>query len=484
MRGAGLEGRARRWARRLMPLYHHLPGATRDLAVSVRGWPLARLRRSAWTRAEAELGARAERDPAAAGALAAMRLRAMLVHAGRSVPYFAERFAEVGFDPARVEGPEALAVLPILERDVVRRRWADFQSWTVADADAVFTSTSGTTGGGLPVRSTPEAYARTWAQQLRHWRWGGIGPDEWRVTLFGAEVIPRLADPRRLWAYNVPERQILLSAYHLAPRNADRYRRRLETCPAVVEGFPSILSDLAHVIGPARPGRPRARVVFTTGEACLPAMRARIAEAFGAPVLDQYGQDEKVGFVLECPAGTYHQVLEYGVLEVLDDAGHEVPPGSEGHLVWTGLVNAAMPLVRYRIGDLGTRLPDGERCPCGVRYPAVAPTLTRTGDSLRLAGGHRLSPRLLNQLLKECRSFAAAQFVQDGPDRVTLLAEPVVLDAPPGAADAEARALAERLQRQFDGRVRFRARIVPAIARDPSAKRRLVVVREELEDVA
>ena len=468
-----LEAHARHWAKSLLPVYHRLPGPLRHLAVSARGWPLSRLRRSRWARAELALGARVERDASAAASVASERLRAILVHAGRTVPYYARLFAERGFDPASVRDPGDLRRLPILERDHLRRSWSEVQSSAVPDALAIFTSTSGTTGGGLRVRATPEAYARTWAQQVRQWRWAGIRPGSWRITLFGAEVIARRTDSARLWVYNFPERQILLSAYHLAPRFADAYRGRLERRPLPVEGFPSVLRDLAHVIGPARPGRPRAEAVFTTGEALTPEARAAIREAFGAPVFDHYGQDEKVGFVLQCAAGTYHQIVEYGVLEVVDDAGQPLPPGAEGHLVWTGLVNPAMPLVRYRIGDQGAVAPDGEGCACGVRYPAVAPSLTRTGDSLRLAGGHRVSPRLLNQLLKECRSFAAAQFVQDGPAAVTILAE-----AAGEGASAEAEHLAQKLEAQFGGAVRFRSRIVDEIAREPSAKRRLVVVRE------
>jgi len=469
-----LEAHARHWAKSLLPLYHRLPGPIRHVAASARGWPLSRLRRSVWAREESELGARLESDPVAAARVAAERLRAMLVHAAATVPWYERLFAEHGFDPAGVRGPDDLRRLPVLERDSVRAAWSDLQSRAVADVDAILTSTSGTTGGGLRVRATPEAYARTWAQQLRHWRWGGVAPGDWRITLFGAEVVSRRDEARRPWVYNLPERQILLSAYHLAPRWADVYRGRLERRPLAVEGFPSVLRDVAHVIGPARPGWPRARVVFTTGEALTPEARSEIAAAFGAPVLDQYGQDEKVGFILECRAGTYHQVTEYGILEVVDDDGVPVAPGVEGHLVWTGLVNPAMPLVRYRIGDEGAVVARDRPCPCGVAYPAVAPTLTRTGESLRLAGGRRISPRLLNQLLKECRSFGAAQFVQDGPASVTILAEPA------GAAAAEeVESLARRLEAQFGGAVRFRSRLVDAIARDPSAKRRLVVVRED-----
>jgi phenylacetate-CoA ligase len=265
MSRAGLESRVRHWAKSLLPVYHRLPRPVRHLAVSARGWPLARLRHGAWARAEAALGARLERDPAAAAAAAAERLRAMLVHAGATVPYYARLFAAHRFDPSRVAGPEALRRLPLLERDEVRRSWADLQSRAVPDAEAIFTSTSGTTGGGLPVRATPEAYARTWAQVLRLWRWAGVSPGTWRVTLFGAEVVSRRGDGGRPWVYNVPDRQILLSAYHLAPRWADTYRRFLERRPRPVEGFPSVLRDLAHLLGPAPAGRPRAQVVFTTG---------------------------------------------------------------------------------------------------------------------------------------------------------------------------------------------------------------------------
>ena len=470
-----LEAHARHWAKSLLPFYHRLPAPVRHLAVSARGWPLARLRRSTWVTDECDVGRGVERDSDAASALAVARLRAILAHAGATVPHYARSFATHGFDPATVRGVGDLRRLPILERTELRRSWNDFQSRAIDDRDAIFTSTSGTTGGGLRVRATPEAYARTWAQQLRLWRWAGIAPGTWRITLFGAEVVSRRASGRRLWVYNVPDRQILLSAYHLAPRYADTYRSRLERRPLPVEGFPSVLRDVAHVIGPARPGRPRARVVLTTGEALTSDTRALIAEAFGAPVRDHYGQDEKVGFVLECAAGTYHQIVEYGVLEVVDDAGEPVPDGVEGHFVWTGLLNGAMPLVRYRIGDQGVRLSAGDACPCGVRYPAVAPLLTRSGDSLRLAGGHRVSPRLLNQLLKECRSFAAAQFVQEGPAAVTILAEPLAVAAD---AAAEGAALARRLEAQFGGAVRFESRVVETIAREPSAKRRLVVVRD------
>jgi hypothetical protein len=66
---------------------------------------------------------------------------------------------------------------------------------------------------------------------VRQWRWAGVVPGDWRITLFGAEVAP---PQRGLSAVNLPGRQILLSAHHLAARHAERYRRLLERRPLVV----------------------------------------------------------------------------------------------------------------------------------------------------------------------------------------------------------------------------------------------------------
>ena len=152
-----LEPMVRRWGKALLPLYHRLPAPARDVAVSLRGWPLARLRRSAWVRAEVALGAHLERDAAAAAATAAERLRGILVHAAGTVPYYSRLFAERGLDPSRL-GPADLARLPLLERPVLRARWAEFQSRAVLDRTAIVTSTSGTTAAasasGPPPRRT------------------------------------------------------------------------------------------------------------------------------------------------------------------------------------------------------------------------------------------------------------------------------------------------------------------------------------------
>jgi phenylacetate-CoA ligase len=80
--------------------------------------------------------------------------------------------------------------------------------------------------------------------------------------------------------------------------------------------------------------------------------REAIEEAFQCPVFDQYGCAEMAVMAYQRKDGRYFIPPQYAIAEVLDDNDKPVKPGESGHLVCTGLLNQAMPLIRYRIGDI------------------------------------------------------------------------------------------------------------------------------------
>ena len=174
------------------------------------------------------------------------------------------------------------------------------------------------------------------------------------------------------------------------------------------------------------------RVIFTSGEPLYPSARAKIEKAFQARIFDSYGMTEYCGLIQECEGGQMHLIPEYGFLEILDEQDRPVQEGEEGYFVWTGFLNHAMPLIRYRIGDRG-RWETGGPCACGRSFPLVMPTITRESDILRCPDGRLFSPRALNQLLKYSAGLRSCQFVHQRLDRV-------VVRAVPGTGDAAAEA--------------------------------------------
>jgi phenylacetate-CoA ligase len=201
---------------------------------------------------------------------------------------------------------------------------------------------------------------------------------------------------------------------------ASRVAAELATfAPDTVYGLPSALLEAGHELR-SRGSHLRVRRIFTSGELLRPAVRQAIAEAFGAPVYDVYGSSETKEIAWECPAGGMHINADVVRVEVLDEADRPVPRGVEGNLVATLLVNRAMPLLRYRIGDRGSLLAD--RCACGHPFPLLGVVTGRRADMLVLDGGHRVSPYALTCAMERVGAVLRYQVTQLDPARLRVRA--------------------------------------------------------------
>jgi len=403
---------------RLLRLYDRVPSPARHVLTSARGWFLTQIRYSQETLALLrELRGHESWGP---GQIADYQLRALqqaVGHALRTVPFYS------GYPRAEIRTLEDLRRLPVLDRDAVLQNHQRLLSQATPARHRIRAGTTGTTGASLPVAYTEDLVRRNWAFLLRQWAWAGVEPLEPRVTLQSSRIVPARRTEPPYWTYNLPERQILMSIFHLSERTAPAYLDCLRKHRGkVLEGFPSVLGILAD-FALERGVRLPMRVVFTSGEPLYPSLRMKIEQAFDARIFDTYGMTEYCGLIQECERGRMHLAPEYGFLEILDEANRPAGPEDEGYLVWTGFLNDAMPLVRYRIGDRG-RWQTGGPCPCGRAFPLVVPTITRESDILRCPDGRLFSPRALNQLLKRSVSLRFCQFVHDRPGRVVVRAGP------------------------------------------------------------
>ncbi|HEY2074084.1 MAG TPA: phenylacetate--CoA ligase, partial [Gaiellaceae bacterium] len=118
-------------------------------------------------------------------------------------------------------------------------------------------------------------------------------------------------------------------------------------------------------------------------------IRGAIEEALNLCALDVYGLSEIVGpgVSAECLEGLggAHVNEDHFLVETIDpETGAPVPEGEVGELVFSTLTKEAMPLLRYRTGDLAsvTREP----CACGRTFARMSRVLGRTDDMLIIRG--------------------------------------------------------------------------------------------------
>jgi phenylacetate-CoA ligase len=115
--------------------------------------------------------------------------------------------------------------------------------------------------------------------------------------------------------------------------------------------------------------------------------RKRIEDATGINAYDIYGTSEISGpLFTECHVKKgIHVWADMFLIEVLDPkTGEPVAEGETGELVFTTLHKYALPLIRYRIGDL--TIMNSEPCECGRTHPRIMRILGRTDDMLIIRG--------------------------------------------------------------------------------------------------
>ena len=390
----------------LQKIYYSLPLPIMALVLNLRAIPLVKMRYSRNT--FDYLDNLMERDQWTYDKLMAFVEEELsnIIGVSKGIPYYKKV----------AENAVSIKDFPILGRESVKRDYSSLVNPQSKSLINLFTS--GSSGSGLPIFYDKETYINNWAYGMKHFKWAGVNPRDWRVSFFGSRIIPAEREIPPFWIKNYFEHQYMLSIFHLSDKNAEHYVKFLDDHQGVaLEGFPTVLFLIAHYVKSIK-GRLKFKAIFSTGEPLYPFMRKEIEEAFGAKVYDCYAMTEWAGLILECEKGGYHLMLDCGYLEVLREDNTPASKGEEGDFVWTGLTNSSMPFIRYKIGDRG--ILEDRSCQCGRPYPLVKPTITRDSDYIISPDGKILSPRAINQVLKDKISFKACQFIQHSRDKILL----------------------------------------------------------------
>jgi phenylacetate-CoA ligase len=441
----------------LYRLYSRLPAPARSAAATLRGWYLQRWRRSAATeRLIAETLERDHWSPARWRTWRDERLAVVLHRAATLVPYYRDQW-----QARRRRGDHASYELlenwPPLGKETVRANPRAFLADDCDPRSMFHEHTSGTTGTPIEIWRRRETVTQLYAiAEARTRRWDGIPRGVRWARMGGQLVVPMSSRRPPFWVWNAAMHQLYLSTYHLAPDLIASYldalvRYRIE----YIAGYPSSINVVArHIL---RVGRSdiRMRAIYTNAEPLYPEQRETIAAAFQCPVRETYGMAESVAAASECPSGRLHHWPEFGLVE--RDAHDE--------LVCTGLLNADMPLIRYRVGDHGP-VDDRGPCPCGRTLPAFGHIRGRTNDVLLTRDGHQVS--WVNPVFYGI-PLRSSQIVQETLDRFRVHVAPV----PEFSAEHEATIIARLRERMGDVHVVIER--VDEVPRGANGKLRAVV---------
>jgi len=321
-------------------------------------------------------------------------MKDLLQHAYENVPYYRKVFDNVKFDPQNYTGTEDLNKIPILTKEIIRENFYDLIASNISPKNMSKHSSGGTTEKPLQFYIPKDLKGDfNYATMYRFYSWAGVEFGERRVSVAGRMITKK--PPYTM--FNYAENQLYVSAHHLSNANLpDIVKSIIKFQPKFIQGHPSAIEIVSKFMinNDLRIG---VKAVFTTSENLYKDQRQVIEEAFNCKVFDTYGMGEMVAMASECGVHNgYHLAPEYGFTEIVNT---ELYTDGLGEIISTSLQNYAMPLIRYKTGDLGKF--KKEKCSCGSNFPMLDTISGRIDDLIELENGKKILPLSIRIQLKD-----------------------------------------------------------------------------------
>ena len=369
------------------------------------------------------------------------RINELLAYATKNVPYYKEVINKAD---AQLSDLSDVSRLPILTKDDVSAHFPDGITSTAIDKDEIrWAGTGGTTqhilvASDFNKRDHVRAASQVTFSEDSPYRFGRraafIPPDACsalcatdglRETTVFHHVLKmirsgklrdasQLSDLRGLVMNNWIECKSILEPFgpegtHIDADRMAEYANQLRNLrPYLFKALPEYLLTLARYYDSTGQKPPEIPVIKPMGALMTPAMKRRVSQVFGQPITEDYGCNDLGPLGFECSHGGLHLLSDHFYFEFQTPKG----PAEDGELatlIVTDLHNRAMPMIRYRLGDLVTV--DRSPCACGRTTPRVS-VEGRACETIVRDDGTVLTPRQVCEALYSLPWVQAFQLVE------------------------------------------------------------------------
>lgn len=392
------------------------------------------------------------------------RVEQVVAHAVSNVPFYRSQFG------AR-QGSRALRIsdLPAVDKARIRADMEAFRSEGWQQAAHISKTTGGTTGDPWRYPLDKVAWSHIYGAELYAWELTGYRYGE-PVAYMGTppSLVPAGRSLKTRVRLRLEGRVVSAAGMEIDRRRSiERVLRAVEVGAGLWYGYAGTIAAMADAVLEEGIPVPRGGTIVTTSETLQPQWRARIEQAFGALVVDEYGCNDGGVLAHTCPRGRFHLADNVSVVEVLD-GDEPCPPGVEGDVTVTNLHARVLPFLRYKVGDRAV-LGDGP-CPCGRPGTTLERLVGRTWDRLRLPDGTELSAVTFNPAFMTTPHVRRWQVVQPEPATVK-----VRLDVEPGYGTDEAEHIGRYFRERCGADVRVEVTTGEPMERTPGGKHKVVV---------
>jgi phenylacetate-CoA ligase len=345
------------------------------------------------------------------------RLRHLVKWGYERTGLYHRKFDEAGMKPKDIRNVEDLKKAPLTRylEDFVKTPLSDKLAVPIEEVKEV-SSTSGTLSGFTqPFMMTKKEAKAYYQNEARMRGICGVTASDVVQVLTGFECCRN--------GYYYLGSTVLMD--HAGRRNMDHQIRLTQVMGVtVLEHLPShvlLFFERAKQLG-IDIKKTKLRMVVGVGEGWAEAYRKKVEKEYGIPFRSAYGLVETSVLAAECPeGGGMHTAMDHFIVEVINpETGKNLVPGEEGELVITPLNNIAMPLIRYRTGDVGSVIPY-QRCKCGNTHQKISLVRGRVAQFIKV-GGNRILPMDIEEIVATTPGLGDEyQIILDSPGELKRL---------------------------------------------------------------
>ena len=351
------------------------------------------------------------------------RLREMFIHAYRSTSYYKQIFDELSFRPEKIVCLDDIKILPLLTKNIIRNRGRDLLSTAYNSNQIHCSETGGTTGVKMKFWRNNDCLSLKEAARYRFEKWTGwdIGDRMGLVWTAQPDYVGHWTTKAKI-KNELFERQVVFPAAIMDDENIENYLHLLQKKkPTMIRAFTSPVYEVARVALEKNLQCDSIKGIVTTGEPLYPHQRQVIEKAFGCKVFDSYRSREAGPLAQECEKHNgLHINAESLLIEIVRSENQDHLEPGMGEIVITDLLNFGMPLIRYKMGDVG--IISNRQCSCGRGLPLLEKVMGRSVDILQSPDGKKITAgSLVLYLVDEAPGvLGQVQIIQDKIDHMLI----------------------------------------------------------------
>jgi phenylacetate-CoA ligase len=330
-------------------------------------------------------------------ALQVERLRTTLSQARERNAFYGESLR--GINPGDIRTPDDIRRLPFMDKDSFRVNYPLGMLCVDRDKLREMHMSSGSTGTPVVMAYT-DADLNQWAECMaRCYRMAGIDLGE------AIQITPSFGLFNGGFGFYHGGRKAGLFIIPTGSGNTPRQIQLMQDFKVkALMGVVSYAVRIKEVLDETSADLPDLKIGIFGAETFSDSMRQKIESSLGIEAFDIYGMTETGGVGttgMDCPAHEGIHVWEdQYIVEIVDPAtGEPVPDGQPGEVVFTSLCREAIPVIRFRTGDL-TSVRSRERCACG-RTSLRLNRITGRVDDMLIVKGVNFFPKQVEQALLE-----------------------------------------------------------------------------------